>query len=392
MDTTDRTPRLRLPYLAEAQAQAHVTVNEGLRALDALVQPTVLSASVDAQPAGPAPGDAYLMTAGRTGAAWAGFAADDVASFQDGAWTPAAPAVGMTVWVRDEGGHRVWTGEAWAPVASGGGGPAVPPTRTARFGVNADADDANRLTVKSDAVLHSHDDASGQGTGDARHVINKAGAASTASLVFQSAYAGRAEMGLAGSDDFAVKVSSDGASFVEAIRIDRVTGAVSLPNTPQAGGDGAGGDGAGAGGQGGETIRRVLTAPLAKTNDPARAPIPAMSGLALPGGSRWQMTLLLYIEGPGAADATLYCGADQPDAGALFAEAGQRAEFPAATLDRSLRLSTREARFGSGTILGVLTAGAAETVFGFDWSQRIADPGTSTIHAGSSLVLTRLDD
>lgn len=241
MDTTDRTHRLALPYLANDQAQKHVTVNEGLRALDALVQPSVLSAGRDAQPEGAAPGDAYLMTAARTGAAWAGYAEHELAAFQDGAWARFAPSVGMTVWVADEGRHRVWNGTAWAATASGdggGGAPAAPQTRADLFGVNADASGTNRLAVKSDAVLHSHDDASGQGSGDARHVINKAGEARTASLVFQSGYAGRAEMGLAGSDDFSFKVSADGAVFNEAIVIDRATGAVSFPNTPETGGGG----------------------------------------------------------------------------------------------------------------------------------------------------------
>ena len=240
MDTTDRTHRLGLPYLANDQAQKHVTVNEGLRALDALVHTSVVSAGRDAQPEGPAAGDAYLMTAGRSGPAWVGFAEHDLVAYQDRAWARFAPSVGMTVWVQDEGGHRVWDGAAWARTATGGGGgPAAPQTRAATFGVNADASATNRLTVKSDAVLHSHDDASGQGTGDARHVINKAGADRTASLVFQSGYAGRAEMGLAGTDDFSFKVSGDGADFKEAILIDRATGAVTFPNTPDAQGGGS---------------------------------------------------------------------------------------------------------------------------------------------------------
>ena len=267
MDTTDRTHRLGLPYLANDQAQKHVTVNEGLRALDALVHTSVASASVDAQPESPASGEAYLITAGRTGAAWASFAEHDLATFQDGAWARFAPSVGMTVWVEDEGGHRVWDGAAWTQAATGGGGTSAPQTRADLFGVNADASATNRLTVKSDAVLHSHDDASGQGTGDARHVINKAEAGRTASLVFQSGYAGRAEMGLAGTDDFSFKVSGDGASFKEAILIDRSTGAVSFPNTPDTGG--------GASAPAGPKVAQVLaTDTTTNINTDARMTVP----------------------------------------------------------------------------------------------------------------------
>ena len=38
----DETPNLTLPYIMAAQAQKHVTHNEALRALDAVVQLSVL--------------------------------------------------------------------------------------------------------------------------------------------------------------------------------------------------------------------------------------------------------------------------------------------------------------------------------------------------------------
>lgn len=40
--------KLQLPYLAAAQSQKHVTVNESLRKLDAVVQLTVVSATTAA--------------------------------------------------------------------------------------------------------------------------------------------------------------------------------------------------------------------------------------------------------------------------------------------------------------------------------------------------------
>ena len=62
--------------------------------------------------------------------------------------------------------------------------------------------------------------------------LNKAGVAETASLLYQTAFSGRAEMGLAGNDDFSIKVSPDGTTFTEALRVDAATGAVALPATP----------------------------------------------------------------------------------------------------------------------------------------------------------------
>lgn len=93
-------------------------------------------------------------------------------------------------------------------------------------GINATADAVNRLAVAGEAVLLNHDGAGHQVK------INKADSGDTASLLFQTGFSGRAEMGTAGDDDFHFKVSGDGASWHEAIVIDRDTGEVAFPNTP----------------------------------------------------------------------------------------------------------------------------------------------------------------
>ena len=72
------------------------------------------------------------------------------------------------------------------------------------IGINATADATNRLAVKSAATLFDNAGAGHQ------HKINKAAAGDTASLLFQAGSSGRAEMGLAGDDNFHVKVSADG--------------------------------------------------------------------------------------------------------------------------------------------------------------------------------------
>ena len=50
----DISPHLLLPYILAAQAQKHVTHNEALRLLDAMVQLSVLNLSLTAPPASPA--------------------------------------------------------------------------------------------------------------------------------------------------------------------------------------------------------------------------------------------------------------------------------------------------------------------------------------------------
>ncbi len=108
---------------------------------------------------------------------------------------------------------------------------ATTPENVPLLGVNTVADATNRLAVKSDAVLLSHDDTT-PGTGDMRLKLNKASAGGTASLLYHTGWSGRAEFGLAGDDDFHVKVSANGSTWREAIIVSRSTGAVSMPLTP----------------------------------------------------------------------------------------------------------------------------------------------------------------
>src|SRR5690606_5313256 len=126
---------------------------------------------------------------------WSSMAEGAVAAFQDGEWLELAPRAGWRAYVEDAAASYVYDGAAWHEEVGGAASGA------ATFGVNATADATNRLSVKSDAALLSHDDVT-PGSGDARQIINKASGANTASVVFQNGFSGRAEFGLAGTDDF----------------------------------------------------------------------------------------------------------------------------------------------------------------------------------------------
>lgn len=216
----EQSPRLSLSYVAPAQAQKHVTVNETFRRLDALVQLTVLSRVVAAEPAAPAEGDGYILPASPTGAAWDNYAAGDVAVFQDGAWISIESIAGLRAFVIDEGDLVAYDGAGWSAIATG--------EESDKFGVNATADATNRLSVKSDAVLFSHDDVT-PGSGDARVKVNKDAAGDTASHLFQTGFSGRAEFGLLGDDDFAIKVSPDNfATAFEVLKVDKDNGCIGL--------------------------------------------------------------------------------------------------------------------------------------------------------------------
>jgi len=121
-----RSANLAIPYLAPAQAQKHVTVNEALRKLDAIVQLSVVSATTTAQPASPADGAVYILPAGKTGAAWAAMAVGSLAYFRDGAWEEIIPKLGWRAFDHERGrmltflGAGTWTSlEISTPFGSG---------------------------------------------------------------------------------------------------------------------------------------------------------------------------------------------------------------------------------------------------------------------------------
>jgi hypothetical protein len=209
---------LKLPYLAPSQALKHITHNEALEALDGLVQLAVLDRDLTAPPADPGEGDRYVVGAAATGD-WEG-RDGAVAVFASGGWAFRAPEEGWTAYLVDEGGFVTWTGSGWTPVVGIGG-------KVPTLGVNTAPDATNRLAVKSDAVLLSHDDVT-PGSGDLRLSFNKAAAGNTASLLFQTGFSGRAEIGTAGDDDLHVKVSPDGSTWSEALVIGAAAGGVSV--------------------------------------------------------------------------------------------------------------------------------------------------------------------
>jgi hypothetical protein len=104
---------LQLPYLEPAQAQKHVTVNESLRRLDALVQLAVVSQTTSAQPASPGDGQCYILPAGKAGAAWGAMSNLAIAYWRDGAWEQITPKEGWRAYVKDADITVVWNGAAW---------------------------------------------------------------------------------------------------------------------------------------------------------------------------------------------------------------------------------------------------------------------------------------
>ncbi len=113
-----QSSRLGLPFLAAAQAQKHVTVNESLLRLDALTQLSAKSATTAAEPASPTDGDIYILPAGKTGAAWGAMANGAVAYYRDGVWEELTPRPGWQCVAEDSGQLHIRTAAgAWAHIA-----------------------------------------------------------------------------------------------------------------------------------------------------------------------------------------------------------------------------------------------------------------------------------
>ena len=362
---SDITTHLLLPYILASQAQKHVTHNEALRLLDAMVQLSALDRILTAPPVSPTDGDRHIVASGATGL-WAGWDLN-VAFWVDGVWMRLVPRPGWLAWIADEAAFVVWNGSAWDPVGepvdvsdavfslvndadptkkalfslsgittgttrtftlpntsselailagtqtftgnktfsgtltasgtvtvsaaaasigtatttatyglgtgatttgvtktlnlgtggasgsttvvnigsatAGAGGTTVVNTPTVTFANavtqvgmpqanltaqllglgGATADSYNHLSMNTPAVLLNNAGAGIEAT------VNKAAAGNDAAFAFKTGFSARALIGLLGSDDFGVKVTPDGSAFYDAIRIDRTSGQVELP-------------------------------------------------------------------------------------------------------------------------------------------------------------------
>lgn len=213
---TEQTPNLALPYILPSQSQKHVTHNEALQSLDAISQLTITD-SRSSPPATPLEGACYTVTAPATGD-WAG-KSGQIAFYIDAAWQFLVPKPGWIAWFATTNDIRVFRNGAWSnpdPWSD---------NMLEMVGVNAAPDAVNRLSVSSAASLFNH-------AGNGHQLkLNKAAVADTVSLLFQNNWSGRAEMGLAGTDQFEIKVSADGNSWASAMKV-LANGAVQHPQRP----------------------------------------------------------------------------------------------------------------------------------------------------------------
>ena len=216
---SDTTERLKLPYLMPAQAMKHVTHNEALQRIDASLHLTVDSASATPVEI-PSAGMMCLIDDDAT-RDWTG---EDgkLAYWQDGIWQFITPLNGWLAWFATDETLRVYQSGSWERV------PLPDEVQFDRLGIGATPDATNRFAVSSEACLLNHGASGGH-----QLKINKQTTSHTASLLFQSNWSGRAEMGLAGNDAFSIKQSPDGSNWFSALTLSG-NGIVNLPARPLA--------------------------------------------------------------------------------------------------------------------------------------------------------------
>jgi hypothetical protein len=211
---------LALPFLEAGQAQKHVTHNEALRMLDALVHLSVLDIAAS-PPGAPEEGVRYIVGDPATGA----FAEKEnqIAVHEDGAWRFFMPRNGWLACIEATQALLAYYDDAWQPPAVG------ELQNLSLLGVGTTADETNRFAAKLNKALWTARYISESGDGDLRYTLNKEAVAHSLSLLMQSDWSGRAEIGLLGNDDLTMKVSDDGSTWREALVADRASGTVSFP-------------------------------------------------------------------------------------------------------------------------------------------------------------------
>ncbi|SDE59122.1 DUF2793 domain-containing protein [Ruegeria marina] len=284
---SDFSARLGLPYLMPSQAQKHVTHNEALQMLDLLVQLAVEEFDAAAPPALPSEGQVWALGAVPTGA-WAG-QPHSLAAWVGGTWRFETLTEGRLAVGKAQGDLRIWNGAAWQA-------PALPVlTGLEGVGINTGFDTSNRLSVSAPSTLLTHDG------GGHQLKVNKSSDADTASLLFQTGWSGRAEMGTNGADDFSIKVSADGSTWTEALTVDRTSGQVAGAAVQSTATDASAGRlmAVGAFGLGASQLLTGTTALAARNLQPGFYSYVANAPSDAPESAAWVHNLLVLRGNPG---------------------------------------------------------------------------------------------
>lgn len=196
------TPRLNLPFLQAGQALKNITHNEALQRIDSGLYLSCSDMAANALPDDPTSGFTVIISKAAEHALVDRI--DQIAVFVNGDWVWFTPKPGWAIWDNISQTLRVFDGQVWVSAV-----PNFVPDTLPLLGLNTSANPSQRLAVASHTTLFTHD-------GDShRLTLNRAAPADTASVVFQTDFAGETELGLTGTGGFALRTSSDGVDFVD---------------------------------------------------------------------------------------------------------------------------------------------------------------------------------
>jgi len=204
--------------MAPAQAQKHLTHNEAIVAIDERLQLRVDALQAD-PPAAPHDGQVFAIARPASGD-WAE-QDDQIARRQNDGWTFTETEAGWLATVGDTGEVIILRNDGWAVYGS----------RQAQLGIGTDADETNRLSVSSPSVLFNH------AGDDCRVAINRDSTDDVATILFQTNFSGRAEIGLSSQGNLVFRSSPDGASWSEALSVNPSNGDITIPGDLSVGGE-----------------------------------------------------------------------------------------------------------------------------------------------------------
>ncbi|MEO1143643.1 MAG: DUF2793 domain-containing protein, partial [Pseudomonadota bacterium] len=138
---SETSHHLNLPYILPSQAQKHVTHNEALRMLDAVVQLAVDNDQLTEPPALPVEGERHIIAANATGD-WAG-RDNQIAAFIDNDWMYFEPQTGWLVWNAANETLLSHTSTGWKAAGAS--------EQVNLLGINGPATPNERLVVQSES-------------------------------------------------------------------------------------------------------------------------------------------------------------------------------------------------------------------------------------------------
>ncbi len=230
---SESTPNLSLPLIMASQAQKHITHNEALTVLDMLCQLTAKTEGTNTPPTDPEDGDVHLLGSAPTGD-WDG-QANTVASYDGSGWRFVAAKTGWRAFVESYGGRLMYfDGTEWVALegtsAGGGGGF---DGEVEAIGIGTAVDSTNPLSAKLNTALFTALPTTESGNGSMSVTLNKDADGTDLGLLFQNNAQTVAQLGLFGSDDMTLQVSSDGITYHTAYTVAPSNGILCQPNLPR---------------------------------------------------------------------------------------------------------------------------------------------------------------